>query len=195
MEKQLSLLPQSNNSQKTAVSSNPQKSSKKTVIKKKKTAPWKIFVDGASRGNPGVAGAGVYIKQDDKNTIKKGFYLGIKTNNQAEYLAVALALFLLKKETAKEKDEQPYVTITSDSQLLVRQMGGEYKVKNPILIRIKSLVTSMLHNINYKFKHVLRSENTIADKLANQGINERQKMPASFEKLLVTNNIFDEKSE
>lgn len=99
-----------------------------------------IFVDGAARGNPGPAGAGIFITQADKELVKSGFFLGKKTNNQAEYLALALALFLLKKQIKNPEK----IIITSDSELLIKQMRGEYQVKNPILFQIKNLIHSML---------------------------------------------------
>ena len=113
-----------------------------------------------------------------------------KTNNQAEYLALALAIFLLKKEISKNTFTQQHnLKITSDSELLVKQMNGEYQVKNPILLQLKGLIDSMLQNLNYSFKHVLRENNKIADKLANQGIKNKNKMPSSFINLMAKNNI------
>jgi ribonuclease HI len=144
---------------------------------------WQVFVDGASRGNPGKAGAGIYIKFDDKEFIKNSAYLGKKTNNQAEYLALLLALFFLKKELLKHK-QIPEVVIISDSELLIKQMKGEYQVKNPILLQMKSLIDLLLENIDCKFKHVLREKNKIADELANKGIDSKKAIPVAFKKLL-----------
>ena len=61
----------------------------------KKPSVWALFVDGASRNNPGPSGAGIYIEKDNILEIKEGYYLGIKTNNQAEYLALVLGLFIV----------------------------------------------------------------------------------------------------
>ena len=90
-----------------------------TVTKQtKKGLHWKLFVDGASRKNPGKAGAGIYLVKEDKSILKKGFYLGTKTNNQAEYLALILGIFYAKKYMAKND----MLTIFSDSELLVKHM-------------------------------------------------------------------------
>ncbi|MCF7800234.1 ribonuclease HI family protein [Candidatus Babeliales bacterium] len=150
--------------------------------------PLEIFVDGAARGNPGPAGAGVYIKQNDQEIIKKGFYLGEKTNNQAEYLSLALAIFLVLQEIS-ELDIKPKLIITSDSELLVRQITGLYKVKNPILKQIKDLIVLLLKNINFEINHVLRDKNKIADKLSNDGVDKKNKLPAGFVCLLKKHNI------
>src|SRR5437868_5008693 len=90
---------------------------------------WTLFVDGASRNNPGPSGAGIYIVKNNILVIKRGYYLGIKTNNQAEYLALLLGLFILMEH--REAEDQ--VRIISDSQLLVRQLVGMYKVRHPHL--------------------------------------------------------------
>lgn len=144
-----------------------------------------IFVDGAARGNPGPAGAGIFITQADKELVKSGFFLGKKTNNQAEYLALALALFLLKKQIKNPEK----IIITSDSELLIKQMRGEYQVKNPILFQIKNLIHSMLADCDCKFKHVIREKNKTADNLANKGIDDKKKIPTTFITLLKKNGI------
>src|ERR1700733_1037262 len=84
---------------------------------------WKLFIDGAARNNPGPAGAGIYITKNDKPFKKLGFYLGVKTNNQAEYGALLLGLHALKATW----DSRDHLDIISDSQLLVRQFKGEYR--------------------------------------------------------------------
>lgn len=147
--------------------------------------PIEIFVDGASRGNPGPAGAGILIKQADKNLVKTGIYLGEKTNNQAEYLALALAVFFLNQKVKASGN----VIITSDSELLIKQMRGEYKVKNPILSQIQNLINSMLIEYECKFRHVLREKNKIADELANKGIDSKQKPPLPFISLIKKHKI------
>ncbi|MBD3272943.1 reverse transcriptase-like protein [Candidatus Dependentiae bacterium] len=155
---------------------------------KKKTQKlnfWQVFVDGASRGNPGPSGAGVYIKNNDKDFLKKGFALGEKTNNQAEYLALAIALFFIKQE----KSHNPVINIISDSELLIKQMKGLYKIKNPVLRNIKNLIDTLLKNTEYTFKHVLREKNKIADRLANEGINKKNGLPQDFKTLLKNYNI------
>lgn len=96
---------------------------------------WLLFVDGASRNNPGPSAAGIYLLKDDLAFEKDGFYLGIKTNNEAEYLALFIGLFFLF-EYVQDGDT---VHIISDSQLLVRQIMGQYKVKQPHLKLLHAL--------------------------------------------------------
>lgn len=149
---------------------------------------WKIFVDGASRGNPGPAGAGIFIQKDNQTILKEGIFLGQKTNNQAEYLSLALACFFLK-QLIKEDKQQHAIQIISDSELLVKQMNGLYRVKNPILYQIRSFVISLLQGLDCTFTHVLRTKNKIADELANIGINKKNGIPQEFLELLEKHNI------
>lgn len=153
---------------------------KQTLLQSK----YEIFVDGASRGNPGKAGAGIFIKHKNKALLKKGFFLGEKTNNQAEYLALALAVFLLREKILKGHSKNVSVTITSDSELLTKQMKGLYKVKNPVLRDIKKLIETISEPMDCTFTHVLREKNKIADQLANDGIDKKSKMPTKFTSLL-----------
>jgi len=89
---------------------------------------WTAFIDGGSRGNPGPAGAGVQLRDSrDKVVFAGGFFLGRRTNNQAEYAGLVAALDLLEQAGAES------IRIFSDSELLVRQTTGEYKVKSAAL--------------------------------------------------------------
>ena len=162
---------------------------KSKITKSKKSGDWEIFVDGASRGNPGVAGAGIFIIHNKKEVLKEGIFLGQKTNNQAEYLALALALFFLKNKLLKKEKTYTKIIVTSDSELLVKQMNRLYKVKNPVLFQIKELIDSMIKNVSCQFKHVLRSKNKIADALANLGIEGKKSIPKNFIKLLNKYNL------
>ena len=148
-------------------------------------AHWKLWVDGAARKNPGPAGAGIVIAKRGKVIQKNGFYLGPRTNNQAEYFAVLLGLFLLKKRIQPDD----IVTIISDSQLLVRQFKGEYKIKHPELKPLHRVAQELLRGMHYIFEHVMREDNTKADYMANQGIDERIAMPEEFKKLLKQHDI------
>jgi ribonuclease HI len=139
---------------------------------------YQMWVDGAARGNPGKAGAGVYIRRGATELVRQGFFLGHQTNNSAEYLALALGLFLLKRDTSQ--GAMPLVKIYSDSQLLVRQMRGEYKVRMPHIQRIKMLVDGLAKQMQCTFEHVAREKNVVADALANHGIDEKVIMPAEF---------------
>ena len=126
-----------------------------------------IFTDGGARGNPGPAGIGVVIKENGRTIKEYGKYIGETTNNQAEYRALISAL-----ETAKEMGAEE-VNIFMDSELIVKQVKGEYKVKHPGLAPL----FLKLHNLRMGFKkfsvaHIRRERNTEADALVNKAINE-----------------------
>lgn len=146
---------------------------------------WKLFVDGASRNNPGPAGAGIYILKDAQPFFKKGFFLGNKTNNQAEYLALLIGLFYV----AQYKKDKDKVHVISDSQLLVKQVNREYKVRNPELMKLHEQALSMTQKTNAVVMHVLRTDNHVADAMANQGIDEKIQLPKEFITLLARENI------
>lgn len=124
------------------------------------------YTDGGARGNPGPAALGVVIK-DEKETVEAyGRYLGVQTNNIAEYAAVLSALERCKELGAEE------VEMRMDSELVVKQMNGEYKVKNPGLAQI----FLKIHNVKTGFKkvtfhHVRREKNTEADEQVNKAID------------------------
>lgn len=130
--------------------------------------PLYIYTDGASRGNPGEAGAGVVIYNADgqiMKTTKK--YLGHTTNNVAEYLALVIAL----KEAIKLK--AGVVHLFSDSELVVRQIKGIYKVKDRKMRVLFTEVKKLLSNfIQYSITCIDRRKNKEADKLANLAIDE-----------------------
>lgn len=137
---------------------------------------WRLFIDGSSRNNPGPAGAGVHLMHNAQSILKEGFYVGIKTNNQAEYLALLLGLFFVEHMVPPHAS----LMIISDSELLVRQFQGRYRVKNP---ELQVLYTCALHFLSdriYTMKHVLRHDNKVADKLANEGIDKRIPVPQEF---------------
>ena len=146
---------------------------------------WKLFVDGASRNNPGPSGAGMYLEKDGILVLKEGYYLGIKTNNQAEYLALFFGL-LLASEHMKKDDE---LTIVSDSQLLVRQMNGIYKVKQPHLLPLYALCKEKMNLLSAHIVHVLRDENTKADAMANYGVDCKVLPPKKYSALLKNHGI------
>jgi len=143
-----------------------------------------IYIDGASRGNPGPSGAGIYILDGSKAIIKSGIYLGKRTNNQAEYLGLTLALFLFGQWCKVNNISTPHVLIISDSLLLVKQMSGAYKVKNPQIIKLKMLSETLFGDMVYQFTHVLREKNKEADALANLGIDKKNQIPTDFLKIL-----------
>jgi ribonuclease HI len=139
-------------------------------------AHWKIFVDGAARNNPGPAGAGIYIVKEQVPMVKAGFYLGSKTNNQAEYYALLLGLYLVQPLLCP----QDTLLIVSDSQLLIRQLQGVYKVKHPDLQSLHQIAKKAMQPLHVDVMHVLREDNKIADKLANQGIDQKKEVPQEF---------------
>ncbi|MFC1841808.1 ribonuclease HI family protein [Candidatus Dependentiae bacterium] len=156
-----------------------------SLCKKGDVTYWKLFIDGASRNNPGPAGAGIYLLKNNEPVLKQGFFLDSKTNNQAEYLSLLIGIFFLKKQVCKDD----IVMIISDSQLLVRQLLGEYKVKNSGLRPFFQLSNQLLSGINYNIAHVLRHENKVADKMANIGIDKGERLPKDFLDLLQRHEI------
>jgi ribonuclease HI len=126
-----------------------------------------IFIDGAARGNPGPAGIGVVIKDENRNTIKEFYkYIGIATNNIAEYNALVYGLQEAHMLGVEE------VTLKLDSELVAQQLKGEFRVKDP---KIKLLFDQAMHLINglkkFEAAHIRREKNKEADKLANKAIN------------------------
>jgi len=125
-----------------------------------------VNVDGASKGNPGESGIGVAIFDKDSNLINEACdYLGVATNNIAEYKALILGIKLSTKYNAKR------VLFKADSELMVKQIKGEYRVKNAQLKLLFAEAQSLLKKLpNWKIMHVPREENKEADLLANKGV-------------------------
>lgn len=146
----------------------------------KKKSAWTLFVDGASRNNPGPSGAGIYIEKNGIAEIKEGYYVGIKTNNQAEYLALIFGLFML----AEHVQDGDAVRIVSDSQLLVRQLTGEYKVRHSHLQPLHAICKALMEKFDATIMHVLREQNTQADAMANHGIDVKNIPPKPYIALL-----------
>lgn len=136
---------------------------------------WQLYVDGAARNNPGPAGAGIYILKNNEPVAELGVCLGTKTNNQAEYLALLLGLLMVKKLMGQEDA----LIIKSDSELLVRQLTGVYSVKNKDLVRLAQYAKGLLAK-TYSMVHIPRSENKVADRLANKGIDKKIPIPEEF---------------
>lgn len=129
-----------------------------------------VFTDGASRGNPGHAGIGVVIFKDGENILQIKDYIGETTNNVAEYTALKRALTACKSIGARE------IKVYMDSELVVRQISGQYKVKNDNLRNIFNEVKGLITGFSsVEVSHVPRKENSIADDLANKGIDEKVK--------------------
>lgn len=146
---------------------------------------WKIYIDGASRNNPGPSGAGAYIIKNDHVVEKAAYFLGKKTNNQAEYAALLIGLWSISKQHQKGDTVQ----IISDSQLLVHQINGVYKVRDAKLRPLFLLAKQLLASMNYDCSHVLREDNKDADELANVGVDKKIPLPKAFMELLQKNEI------
>ncbi len=133
------------------------------------------WIDGASRGNPGEAGFGVLFDAGGERSEIAGF-LGRTTNNVAEYAALVAALtFAAQKGITR-------LTLFSDSQLLVRQLSGAYRVKAPHLVPLFLKVLQLRRQIpNLEINHLPRQENREADRLANQAIDQRLAPPGWLE--------------
>lgn len=128
-----------------------------------------VYTDGAARGNPGPAGAGVCIRDARGNVIEeRASYLGEATNNVAEYEALLLGLDEAQRLGGTR------VEIRSDSELVVRQMLGEYRVRNARLKELHARAKSLERVFaRVEYVHVRREENRDADRLANRAIDSR----------------------
>ena len=127
--------------------------------------------DGASRGNPGESGIGILLRDEHGVELFAGCgYIGTATNNVAEYEAL---LACLQKAVSLQCEK---LVVHSDSELMVRQVQGKYKVKNKSLQRYFQKVQKMLSSAPFDFSivHVMREENRDADLLANTGIDSKQ---------------------
>ena len=131
-----------------------------------------IHADGGARGNPGPAGAGAVVRDGQGNIVATvSDYLGIRTNNFAEYEAVIQALTKVH-ELAKGRLAETAVMVKMDSELVVKQMNGVYKIKHPDMLsqaaRLKELAAPLGAIF---FAHVPRAQNSDADKLANDAMD------------------------
>lgn len=122
-----------------------------------------IYTDGGARGNPGPAAAGIVILSENNKILKiEGKYLGIRTNNQAEYEALINALEIALRLGIQN------VTCYLDSELAVKQLKGEYKVKNEGIKPLKMKAVSLSESFkSIEFNHIERAKNHVADKLVN----------------------------
>lgn len=132
---------------------------------------WLLMVDGAARGNPGEAGCGAVIYNEDGTVVKElSRYLGRATNNVAEYEGLLMGLEALLKMGQRR------IRVQSDSQLLVRQLSGQYRVKDEKLKLLFAKAVALLRQFDgYRILHVPRESNKLADRLANQGIDNALK--------------------
>ncbi len=128
-----------------------------------------IHIDGACRGNPGDAGFGVHVTTPAGNVVAELYgYLGRTTNNVAEYQGLIHALRYAEKRGAKR------VRLFSDSELVVRQVAGVYKVKHPHMVPLHREALGLMRAFEKAtLTHVRREQNRDADRLANRALDER----------------------
>lgn len=126
-----------------------------------------IYTDGASRGNPGPAALGLQVLNSEKKPIhEEGIYLKIGTNNFAEYSAVVYALELAVKHQVQE------LHLFSDSELLIRQLEGKYRVKSQNIKPLFQKCLTLIRSIpSIHFQHIPREKNAAADRLANRALD------------------------
>ena len=126
---------------------------------------YEIFIDGSSRGNPGLSGIGIVGTKEEKRLFSYGEFIGIKTNNQAEYFALKRALQIGIYQTKK-------IRIKSDSILLVNQRSKKYKIRNLELKNVSMEIANLekLFDI-VEYIHIMRTENIHADYEANSAID------------------------
>jgi len=128
---------------------------------------YRVHTDGAARGNPGPAAIGVVVQDKDGRTVYEASRsLGTKTNNEAEYLALIAALEYLRESRITKAD------FFLDSELIVKQLKGEYRVREPRMKALHARVTMLLNVVpDHSFTHVKRAENARADALANEALD------------------------
>lgn len=129
-----------------------------------------IYTDGGARNNPGPAGAGAVIYEGQKKIAEVKKYLGERTNNWAEYEAVALAL----QETKKRGFAKRAIEVRMDSQLVAEQLSNRYQIKEetlwPQYMKVHNLLVANFPNA--RFTHVPRAQNKEADRLVNEAVDE-----------------------
>lgn len=126
-----------------------------------------LYIDGASRGNPGPAGIGIVILDDSRKKLKELYkYIGETTNNIAEYNALIYGLEEAVKLGADE------IAVNVDSELVAKQMNGDYRVKDDNIRALFEKALGISRNFkSFEIKHIERSKNKDADRLANKAIN------------------------
>jgi ribonuclease HI len=127
----------------------------------------RLFTDGGARGNPGPAAYGFVLESEDGTVLAaEGEAIGTATNNVAEYSGLIAGL-----EKAVEL-HVPEVEVVSDSELMVKQMRGEYRVKNEALRELYDEATALARRVgNVEYRHVKRAHNELADKLVNDALD------------------------
>lgn len=136
-----------------------------------------VYTDGGSRGNPGEAAIGFVIADEKGNAIKKhGERLGVKTNNEAEYMAVIAAIKKARALLGKEKTKKISAEVRMDSELVARQLSGKYKIQEERLFPLFIAIWNLRQDFrNIYFLHIPREQNKEADRLVNEALDNTQK--------------------
>lgn len=134
-----------------------------------------LYADGGSRGNPGPAASGAVLYGEDGEVLEEiGTFLGVTTNNVAEWTAL---LEGLRAALARGVDE---IAVRMDSELVVKQLSGAYRVKHPGLIPLHAQGKSLLRKFkHHEIRHVPRKENKAADAVVNQVLDAHRDTPAA----------------
>jgi len=131
-----------------------------------------IYADGGARNNPGPAAIGVIIEEKEYSK-----FLGQTTNNEAEYQAVIFALKKVKQLIGKGKCKKTGIEIKSDSELLINQLNGQYKIKEKNLVPFFIEIWNLKQDFGeVKFSQISREENKRADLLVNRELNSQNKL-------------------
>jgi len=136
---------------------------KDTILQEKE---YVLHFDGCSKGNPGFAGAGAVIYEDGQEIYAKAVFVGEKeTNNAAEYTGLCIGLQAAIRLGIRK------IAVKGDSQLVIRQILGEYKVKSPGLLALYQQAKTMESNFeSISYHHIYRNQNARADALSNEGL-------------------------
>jgi ribonuclease HI len=129
----------------------------------------RLYTDGGARGNPGPAAAAYVLESEDGHVLAAhGEAFGVATNNVAEYRALVAGLAKALELGADD------VEVVSDSELLVKQMTGEYRVKNPALVELSLEAAALARRLGrVRYRAVKRAENELADRLVNEALDAR----------------------
>ena len=134
-------------------------------------AVYKLYFDGCSKGNPGPGGAGAVLYKDEEEIWADSVFVGKKvTNNQSEYTGLIIGLNYVVNQTDIKS-----LLVRGDSQLIIKQMCGEYKVNSANLLEMHNTVKALANKLDsIDYEHVYRNENKRADALSNEGLLKNQ---------------------
>ncbi|MET0782378.1 MAG: reverse transcriptase-like protein [Microbacterium sp.] len=137
-----------------------------------------VEADGGSRGNPGVAAGGAVVLDEESGALlsEVGVYVGIASNNVAEYSGLIAGL-----ESALERDPSATVRVRMDSKLVIEQMSGRWKIKHPDMKVLASRAAALAHGRDVSFEWVPRLSNTRADAAANESMDRKESFRRDFD--------------